>query len=249
MGIWLRAGEARGPVVWRPSPATAVAVTRDAVMATIGGTAGAHGGAAGSVVAEAIDREVAVIGAWLKESFLLARRLPLNRPVGEKRPRLEGLGPVVGPAGAFDGADNAFVLLATVGAGLEAEVAARFSRGEVVEGMVLDAVGTVLLGALTESFLDEVDSEVPVGLLLQPGCHSLAMNLQERIFPLLDAAHYGLGLTEGLMLRPAKSVTSVVPAGQSLVARRGQVVLCDLCNMREKCRYRVFDHLTGGGRH
>lgn len=236
-----------GPTFWRPAGPEMLTLTPEVVKATLGGGTQVFSGAAGAYVLELIEHEIAEVERWLGESFVLARRQPLLWYDGEKRPRLEGLGALVGPAGVFEGADSAYVLLATVGTGLEAEVAARFSRGDVVGGMVLDAVGTVLVGALTESFLDEVESEVPVGLLLQPGCHYLPMSLQRRIVALLDAVRYGVAITESLMLRPAKSVTSVVPVGEHLASRRGQVVLCDLCNMRVRCQYRVFAHLGGGG--
>ncbi len=237
------------PVVWRPAgqEPTAFGVTRDVVMATMGGRAGAFGGTAGPAVVEAIDREIAAAGRWLDDCFVLALRLPLSSAGGAKRSSVEGLGVLAGPPGTFDGAGSVYVLLATAGAELEAEVTSRFARGEVVGGMALDAVGTVLVGLLVERFLDEAEREVPIGLSLQPGCHHLPMVFQKRIFTLLGAECYGMAITDSLMLRPTKSVTSVVPAGKDLVVRRGRVPLCDLCSMRERCQYRVFEHLDGGG--
>jgi len=57
---------------------------------------------------------------------------------------------------------------------------------------------------------------------------------QSQIFTLLDPSQAGITLTSGGMMIPRKSISFVVGIGPEMTTTD----LCDLCSLRERCRYR-----------
>ncbi|HEX7620781.1 MAG TPA: hypothetical protein VF359_06230, partial [Anaerolineales bacterium] len=57
---------------------------------------------------------------------------------------------------------------------------------------------------------------------------------QPQIFALVDPSQVGIKLTSGGMMIPKKSISFVVGIGPEMA----RTDLCDLCSLRERCRYR-----------
>ena len=109
--------------------------------------------------------------------------------------------------------DRAVVLCATLGA--EADRLIRVSQiSDMPRAVVIDA----LASAMTEQVCAEVDrllAEQLEGCYLtyrfSPGYGDLPMQSQQEILSVLDARRtLGVGLTQGLLMTPAKSVTAIV---------------------------------------
>jgi hypothetical protein len=111
--------------------------------------------------------------------------------------------------------DAAALILVSLGQGLEKEVSSLLRNGKTVEGLVLDAIGTVMLFNLATERIEEVCEEgINCGLYpimrIEPGEHNSSLALHEDILAYLPEAGKCVSLSDSLMLKPKKSLTSIV---------------------------------------
>lgn len=139
------------------------------------------------------------------------------------------------------GARAVTVVVATVGAAIEAEVARRFQAGEYAEATVVDAVGTAAVHAWLSRLCRDLAAQVePHGLTLSPpyspGYGDWPITDLPALLELAGADLAGVGCNEACYLVPQKSVVAVVgwldPAGA-----RPAPVGCAACTYAG-CRYR-----------
>ena len=105
------------------------------------------------------------------------------------------------------GCDRAVLLCATAGPGFDRQLAFHKLRPAALS--IWDAAGT----AGIESFCDLLCQRFGDGQRsrFSPGYGDLPMSCQAELLRVLDAgARLGVGLTEGLLMTPAKSVTAIV---------------------------------------
>ena len=160
------------------------------------------------------------------------------------RLKLEGNGRLSGGllAEHMGGAQEAVIVLCTVGEALERRVA-EISKEDAVYGLSLDGVGSAGVEALANAacalFEEEATEEnCQVTIPLSPGMVGWPVEHgQPQIFDLLDAGEIGVQLNESMMMLPRKSLTFVLGIGKELMAG-GRT--CDYCSLKETCRYR--DH-------
>jgi hypothetical protein len=142
-------------------------------------------------------------------------------------------------------ADGVVVALCTIGGALEARVSAALADDAVL-ALALDGVGTAAVDALAGAVCGEVAAEAQARgwratSPFSPGMMGWSLaDGQDQVFSLVDAGSVGVTLTASRLMVPRKSVSMVIGIGPH-VAPGGRS--CDLCNMKETCRYRTR---TGG---
>jgi hypothetical protein len=110
--------------------------------------------------------------------------------------------------------------LCSLGAALEARVAEIFAD-EPAQAVVLDEIGNAWVAGLAGQLHREIRAAAAAeglraGPGFRPGIGQWPVDLQPRIFHLLQAEQHGIHLTGGLMMEPRKSVSMIVPVGRRL---------------------------------
>lgn len=142
------------------------------------------------------------------------------------------------------GLERLALAVCTIGPGLENRVSRLFADGDLALAAMLDSAASVAV----ENVADQVNRAIcsqarqwhlEAGPRLSPGYGRWALEEQRTIFNVLPPASIGVELTEGLMMRPEKSISFGVGLGQRLVADNSNV--CRRCGMAS-CQFRR----TGG---
>ena len=139
--------------------------------------------------------------------------------------------------------------LCTVGDRIEGGIEALNAEGKMVEGLILDALGSAAVSELAEMVASEIrqwarERRYGVSRAFEPGAGAGDWPLanQRLVFGRLPAEELGVTLTEDLLMRPRKSLTFVVGIGES-VMRASQPFSCAGCP-RADCPFR---YVPGGG--
>ena len=152
---------------------------------------------------------------------------------------------------AMQGAEAAVFLVVTVGPELEAEVANRFSRGDSIEAIGLDAAGSAaVMNAFTriaEIVLEETeDRGWQTGLCLRPGQSYWDITGQRDIFSVVPTGTIDVSLMESCFMLPQKTQSAIIPVGADLkVHSDPNKSYCKVCNAaRCPMRQEEFDPLA-----
>jgi len=137
------------------------------------------------------------------------------------------------------GCNEAYLLAATLGAGVDREMA-KLSAVNVAEAFALQAAAASVL----ECFCDDICADLAAdlkaeGLYLRPrfspGYGGFSTQHQRDILRLLDGGRIGMGETSSHMLTPLKSVTAVMGiSDQPGICRDNKCETCD----KTDCLYR-----------
>ena len=137
------------------------------------------------------------------------------------------------------GAEQVTLAVCTIGAGLE-ELASTWMEKNPLLGVALDGLGNAAVENLAQQVCGRIGEQAQTkGLTtsapLSPGEPEWPVEVgQPQIFALLDPSRAGITLTSGGMMVPKKSISFVVGIGPEMA----QTDLCELCSLRERCRYR-----------
>jgi hypothetical protein len=123
-------------------------------------------------------------------------------------------------AEALHFAERVVLGLCSLGGSLEDRVAHMFAD-EPARAVVLDEIGNAWVAGLARKLHRQIraaaaDEGLRAGPGYRPGIGHWPVELQPRIFHLLEAERHGLRLTSALMMEPRKSVSMIVPLGHSL---------------------------------
>jgi cobalamin-dependent methionine synthase I len=158
-----------------------------------------------------------------------------------KRILFEGGNSLVSPLVArhLAGAEQVVLVVCTIGKELE-ELASTWMEKSPLLGVALDGLGNAAIEFLGQQVClrigeraqgEDLTSSTP----LSPGEPEWPVEVgQPQIFALLDPSQAGISLTTGGMMVPKKSISFVVGIGPEM----NQSDLCELCSLRERCRYR-----------
>ncbi len=146
---------------------------------------------------------------------------------------------LTGPLAArhLAGAERVAAVVCTIGSALE-EYAA--SLDDIVLALALDGLGNAAVQVLAQQVCGRLAKRAQVrGLTtsapLSPGESEWPIEVgQPQIFALVDPSRAGITLSSGGMMVPKKSISFVVGIGPEMA----QTDLCDICSLRERCRYR-----------
>jgi hypothetical protein len=137
------------------------------------------------------------------------------------------------------GAEQVVLVVCTIGTELETEIEHLFTTDPVL-ALALDGLGNAAVENIAQQICERIGEQAQVkGLTtsapLSPGEPEWPVEVgQPQIFALLDPSQAGITLTSGGMMVPKKSISFVVGIGPEIV----QTDLCELCSLRERCRYR-----------
>jgi hypothetical protein len=159
----------------------------------------------------------------------------LVKMAGGKRLKGDGLGQHLAQASELT------AIICTIGDELE-QYAAKVMETQVVQGLALYGVGSAAVEALANAacrFL-ELEAEargMQSTIPLSPGMIGWPVDQgQPQIFSLLDGSQIGVQLSEGMFMLPLKSLSMVMGFGVDL---EQQGIVCDYCDIRAVCKYRV----------
>lgn len=186
--------------------------------------------------AQAPPAALAVAQAVLEEAHSLIVPIAMYTilPVGETA--FEG--PLI--ARALTGATQVALAICTIGPALEERVTALFAAGDPLRAMALDGAGIAALGRVSQIVGERICEKAATqglrtGMRASPGQEGWPIEQQRVLFSLLPAERIGVRLTESCLMLPLKSVSFVVGLGPQMHA---DVVACDMCSKRERCRWR-----------
>jgi len=133
------------------------------------------------------------------------------------------------------------ITLAVCTIGLQLETLASSCMGEnPILGLALDGLGNAAVENVAQQVCGHIGDKAMMRNLktsspLSPGEPEWPVEIgQPFIFSFLDPSLIGISLSSGGMMLPKKSISFVVGIGPEM----SQTVLCDLCSLRERCRYR-----------
>jgi len=130
-----------------------------------------------------------------------------------------------------------WAFLATVGPALEARVREHLDAGRFLEGVLLDAAGSVAAEAVCDRVQTTVEDGAAGSARFSPGYCGWALEAQRGLFSLLDAVAVGVRLRPSLLMEPLKSVSGVVVAGAP-DDLRPELAECRACDARGCTRRR-----------
>lgn len=151
--------------------------------------------------------------------------------------------PVKAATSFFEGAHEVLIAIQTIGTRLEAESTRLFDAGEMLEGMVLDGCGTVVLDEALELLRGMVVKQVTArglqtGHNLCPGGYQIPLEAQKILFTLLDGKEIGVTLGESMLMSPVKSHTLVIPVGEKLSKPNlSCAITCEMCAEQQNCAH------------
>ena len=154
---------------------------------------------------------------------------------------LEGGKELVSPLVAHHlaGAEQVALVVCTIGSQLET-LASTSMEANPLLGLALDGLGNAIIGMLAEQVCRRIGDQAQAcgqttSTPLSPGEPDWSVEVgQPQIFSHLDPASAGILLTSGGMMVPKKSISFVVGIGPEMTRSDP----CELCSLRERCRYR-----------
>jgi hypothetical protein len=146
-------------------------------------------------------------------------------------------------AGMPGAGKEAGVAVCTIGPNLEEASAACAAKGEVVDALLLDAVGSAAAEAAADSLnlalcTVAADAGRYAAPRLSPGYGSWDVSFQRKLLALLPAAELGIALTSGQMMIPRKSVSFAVSFEEHPPDGHRPGSACERCGL-ERCRHRL----------
>jgi hypothetical protein len=152
-------------------------------------------------------------------------------------------------AGMPDPATLVGVAVCTIGAALEDESARRADSGELLDALVLDAIGSAAAEAAADALnlrLCDIAAErdLEAAPRVSPGYGEWDTAGQVGLLALLPIAELGIRLTSGAMMVPRKSVSFAVNLAPTGVLGPHPASRCERCGLL-RCRHRVAPQECG----
>lgn len=153
----------------------------------------------------------------------------------------------------LDGADGVIFLIATAGPGVETQVSELMSRGDHIDGVVLDAGGSAVAMNAAEQIQAQLMYKVEqagykVGPPITPGTEAWDLEGQHTIFRVLDANKIGVSLLGSLLMSPQKTQSRMIPFGRNLkLVNNPDEAPCRTCRA-VRCPMRIAEYVGPVGK-
>ena len=136
-------------------------------------------------------------------------------------------------------AEGGALFICTAGAGIGKKSKELMAAGDLLEGYILDLIGSVTVEAAIDQIQDAFENEMTCnGKMItnrySPGYCGWALSEQKQFFALFPENHCGIKLSESCLMDPIKSVSGVIAFGTNV--RKGAYE-CQMCEL-ESCIYR-----------
>lgn len=139
------------------------------------------------------------------------------------------------------GAEELYVGVCTLGAALDERIREHRERGDYLEMLLLDELGSWAVDNVRQQLYGRVEAELaPTGRRVSspvsPGESAWPIREQRIIFKLVAADALGISLDSRNMMSPQKSLTLVFGAGTQPMGVEG-LTACEFCSIQDRCRY------------
>ncbi len=188
---------------------------------------GSHGRKGDPRLAEEVARTAQAAGELAEPKAVYARlkvrSVDAQGVLLENGERLNGAhGPQL--AEQFSGAAEAFVVVVTVGSGIESQVQRLFAEKRPLEAVILDAAGSAASSAVSRYvngclYQQAEQDGLEGGRIIRPGSQYWDLLGQRTLFAMLPTERIGVSLTSSCLILPRKSGSGVIPLGHSLANR------------------------------
>ena len=136
-------------------------------------------------------------------------------------------------------ADGGALFICTAGAGIGERSKELMSAGDLIEGYILDVIGSVTVEAAIDKIQDSFEYDLTkLGNKLtnrySPGYCGWALSEQKQFFALFPKNHCGIKLSDSCLMDPIKSVSGVIGFGANVKKTAYECQMCEL----ETCIYR-----------
>jgi len=144
-------------------------------------------------------------------------------------------------SGPFRGALKIAFSVTTIGRGIEERIADLSRRGETLRALILDAIGSATVEAVTDVVNAEIckrvgQAGVYTNRRISPGYRGWPIEGQAEIFALLPSRLSGVTLRPTFFMEPRKSVSAAISIGPD-VPHSKYVAICAYCDLRD-CAFR-----------
>ncbi|HEY3388872.1 MAG TPA: vitamin B12 dependent-methionine synthase activation domain-containing protein [Prolixibacteraceae bacterium] len=136
-------------------------------------------------------------------------------------------------------ADGGALFIGTAGAGIGEKSKKLMAEGDMIEGYILDVIGSVTIEAAIDKLQDSFEFESSLGgnkitNRYSPGYCGWALSEQKQFFELFPRNHCGITLSDSCLMDPVKSVSGVIGFGANVKKTAYECQMCEL----ETCIYR-----------
>lgn len=141
----------------------------------------------------------------------------------------------------FRKSETVAIFVSTAGSELETESKEMMNKGDVLEGYLLDVIGSELAeegGNIAENKLSELLSPFSLNITnrYSPGYCKWEVSEQQKLFSLLTEKFCGIALSESSLMTPIKSISGFIGIGKNACKEEYQCTICDVdyCFKRNK---------------
>jgi len=138
------------------------------------------------------------------------------------------------------------LFIGTAGAGIGEQSKELMAKGDLIEGYILDVIGSVTVEAAIDKMQDSFEYELTnsgkkITNRYSPGYCGWALSEQEQFFVLFPNNYCSIKLSDSCLMSPIKSVSGVIGFGSNIKKTAYECQMCEL----ETCIYRKIG-LTKG---
>jgi len=131
------------------------------------------------------------------------------------------------------------LFICTAGAGIGGRSKALMAEGELIEGYMLDVIGSVTVEAAIDKIQQNLEIELTksgqkIANRYSPGYCGWALSEQKQFFELFPTNHCGIRLSDSCLMDPMKSVSGVIGFGKNVKKTAYECQMCEL----QTCFYR-----------
>jgi hypothetical protein len=136
-------------------------------------------------------------------------------------------------------AEGGALFICTAGAAIGEKSKKLMADGDLIEGYILDVIGSVTVESAIDKIQDSFEDEMTkigkkIANRYSPGYCGWALSEQKLFFELFPDNHCGIKLSDSCLMDPIKSVSGVIAFGTNV--RKGAYE-CQMCEL-ETCIYR-----------
>ena len=147
----------------------------------------------------------------------------------------------VATSGPFRGAERIAYCVCTIGRRIEGHVAELSRKGEMLRALILDAIGSAAVEAVTDVVNAAICGHVGqrgvfTSRRISPGYAGWPITAQTEIFELLPTRISGVTLKPTYFMEPRKSISAAISMGPG-VPHSKYVAICAYCSLRD-CAFR-----------
>jgi len=133
------------------------------------------------------------------------RTVYLENGIGLKSPKLSKV---------MKHCDDVICFIATIGDGIEKEIARLTDEGRLFNAYILESMGSMAVESMVDSFCKDMEikytaQDKGITLRFSPGYCDWPVAEQKKLFRIVDSGHINVTLTDSCLMHPRKSISGV----------------------------------------